>query len=331
MNLPTNDIRKIGILRALQLGDLLCSVPAFRVLRHAFPEAEICLIGLPWCMSFVRRFKDYIDRFVEFPGYPGLPERVYQPLTVVNFIKQMQEEKFDLFIQLQGNGTYVNPLTELFAAKNLAGYYRTEDYCPDQNLFMLYPNFGSEIKRHLLLMEHLGLQAGSTDLEFPMTDADFAEFVDISQVIPAINYVCVHPGSRGSWRRWPASYFAQISDYCYEQGFQIVLTGTAEEKSLTNEVENLMKHPAINSAGLTSLGAMGVLVSKASMLISNCTGVSHMASALEIPSIVISMDGEPERWAPLNTSIHKITNWLETPDFKEVMNNVSILICRLQK
>ncbi|MBC7745479.1 MAG: glycosyltransferase family 9 protein [Flavobacterium sp.] len=114
--------------------------------------------------------------------------------------------------------------------------------------------------------------------------------------------------SRGTWRQWPPQHFALLADICYQHGYKIFLTGTEEEKPLTETVGNLTKSPHINLAGKTNLGALGVLISNASLQISNCTGVSHMAAALKTPSIVISMDGEPERWAPLDTSIHKTTN-----------------------
>src|SRR5437764_5710554 len=67
------EVRRIVVVRALYLGDLLVAIPAFRALWHAFPAAEISYVGLPWAQGLISRY-GYVDRFLEFPGYPGIPE-----------------------------------------------------------------------------------------------------------------------------------------------------------------------------------------------------------------------------------------------------------------
>src|SRR5438067_2326169 len=103
MNLKLNEVHRIGIFRALQLGDLLCSVPAVRALRVAFPHAKITLIGLPWAESFARRFDKYFDDFIHFPGYPGLPEQEFSEKNYTRFFRTIRNIEFDLLIQMQGN------------------------------------------------------------------------------------------------------------------------------------------------------------------------------------------------------------------------------------
>lgn len=310
-----NDIKKIAVFRALQLGDMLCVIPAIRALRKAYPQAEIILLGLPWARSLTERFSDYFDGFIHFPGYPGLPEQPFDAKKFADFLPIVQKEKFDMVLQMQGNGSVVNSMIELFGAKYTAGFSLAGHYEPGNGLFLPYPDFGLELERHILLMEHLGIEAQGKELEFPLKSEDYNELRNLDISIEPQKYVCVHPGSRGSWRQWPVKHFAALADYCAEQGYQVVLTGTNDELNIVNDVIDHMHHKVINLAGKTSLGAVGALIEDAALLISNCTGVSHIASALKTPSIVISMDGEPHRWGPMDTRLHRTINWLQSPDF----------------
>jgi ADP-heptose:LPS heptosyltransferase len=317
--------QKIAIFRALQLGDMLCSIPAIRALRKAYPDAEITLIGLPWAGSFVQRFHRYFDRLIHFPGYPGLPEQEYDEPAFYYFMEEMQAEAFDLLLQMQGNGTIVNELLSTFHAGALAGFHN-KDSRVDSPLFLEYPEYKHEIERHCALMQHLGIPAANKELEFPVTQKDYNDLTQLGLHLRPGRYVCIHPGSRGSWRRWPPQYFALLADHCAEKGLDLVITGTAAEKDITREVIKCLHHPAIDLTGRTNLGSMAALLKDAFMLIANCTGVSHIAAALHTPSVIISMDGEPYRWAPLNRSLHKTIDWTAHPGIGEVMLQLNTLM-----
>lgn len=317
--LPETHIRKVIILRALKLGDLLCAVPAFRALRQAYPHAHITLAGLPWATGFVQRFSAYLDDFVLFPGYPGLPEQEVDAGVVVQFMKAVQDAEYDLALQLQGNGHIVNPMIALWGARFTAGFCHEGSYCPDERLFIDYPEGIHELQRHLRLMSHLGIPAAGEHLEFPISDEEEAAFHRLALPLEPGRYICVHPGSRGGYRQWPPTFFATTADYLAREGWTIVLTGTAEERPLAEKVARHMQYPVINLAGQTTLGMLGVLIAKARALLSNCTGVSHMAAALRTPSLIISMDGEPERWGPLDRTRHMTIDWLRHPELDDVL------------
>lgn len=316
------NINTIVIFRALQLGDLLCSIPAFRSLRKNFPNAHIAIAGLPWQKMLVERFPKYFDEFIHFPGYPGLPEQTVKPEVTARFLLQMNKRKFDLAIQMQGNGSVINPMIELFGTHYTAGYCIDGHYKPNSPYFMPYPQGISEIHRHLELMKFLGLTIDGDHLEFPITEKDNNAFALSSLGLTQNQYICVHAGSRGSYRQWPPEYFAEAAERCTDKGYKVVLTGTADEMDVVSQVASHMKKKPVIAAGKTDLGAMAVLLKSSCGLISNCTGVSHVASALKVKSVVISMDGEPERWAPLNHELHHMIDWTKKQDKEAVMRIV---------
>lgn len=297
----------IAIFRALQLGDMLCAVPAFRALRAEFPRAKIVLVGLPWAAEFVRRFNHYLDELVEFPGYPGLPGRTPRIHEIPEFFKKLQKREFSLAIQMHGDGTIVNGLMSSWGAVTSAGYYLKGHPCPDPDYFTEYPERGHEIERNLQLLQYIGIRSRGTELEFPLTPTDGRELADIpeaSRLKPG-SYACVHPGARKQSRRWPEQRFAEVGDSLSALGLQVVLTGSRDETALAQRVGAAMKSRHVNLAGKTTLGALGELVSKARLIVCNDTGISHLAAALRVPSVVIANGSDPERRSPLDKRLHR--------------------------
>lgn len=301
---------KIAVFRALQLGDMLCAIPAVRALRRALPQAEIVLIGLPWARDFAERFDRYFDGFLEFPGFPGLPERDYEAEEIQRFLARAQRAKFDIAFQLHGSGAFVNPLAALLGARRTAGFYLHGEWRPDDERFMPYPDGEHEVRRHLRLMEFLGVPLAGDELEFPLHDRDYEEFSKLASAhgVRSGEYVCIHPGARFPSRRWPVERYAQTADALARLGLQIVITGSGDETQLACALSDAISAQHVNLAGKTSLGVAGALLEGARLLISNDTGVSHLAAALRTPSVVIVTGSDARRWAPLDGHRHRVVS-----------------------
>ena len=147
-------MRRIAVFRALQLGDLLVAVPALRVLRQRFPNAEITLIGLPWTASFVQRFACYIDRFVEFVGYPGIDEVPVDAQRTERFLAEQHAYGYDIAIQMHGSGRTSNPFVLALDAPITVGYYE-EKIPAGLTIGAVYPNEQHEVYRNLNLVAML--------------------------------------------------------------------------------------------------------------------------------------------------------------------------------
>jgi ADP-heptose:LPS heptosyltransferase len=316
--------KKIAIFRALQIGDLLCAIPAVRALKNAYPEAEITLLGMPWAESFVRRFSHYFSGFIHFPGYPGLPEQAFQVDKFISFLQESNRQEFDLVIQMHGNGSIINPIMGMLGAKKTAGFCEPGRYRPDPELFMHYPEGLHEIERHLSLIQFLGISAQENQLEFPVNQEEHYSFEQLCKAydLQPKKYVCVHSGARDTRRWWPPQQFAQVADSLVEKGYDVVLTGTEIERGTVEQVARLMRYPAINCVGKTDLGTLAVLIKNAKMLFSNDTGVSHIAAAVQTPSVVIFLASDPTRWAPLNRHLHYIILPQEAENMEYVFQHV---------
>lgn len=298
---------RIVVVRALPgLGDLLCAVPALRAVRAVFPQAHITLIGLPQAQGFVERFQCYLDEWMEFPGYPGM-ERAPQLARLPAFLTAVHARRFDLALQMHGSGSTSNPFTVLLGAQVTAGCFVPGQYCPDDRWFLPYPEQEHEIWRLLRLVELLGVPLQGESLELPLDERDWRAFDALAgwYQLDAGSYACVHAGASSNERRWAETHFAAIADALLTRGLRVVLTGTPGERPLTRAVAQAMRGAALDLAGQTSLGSLAVLLRGARMLVCNDTGVSHLAAAVQCPSVVIFSGSDPARWAPLDRTRHR--------------------------
>lgn len=299
--------RRIAVFRALMLGDLVCATPALRALRQGWPGAHITLVGLPWAAPWAARLP-WVDDFVAFPGWPGLPEQEPPPSRVRKaFIQSMRRRGLDLAIQLHGSGEVTHALVASFGACHMAGFRpRTEEGAvPHGDGLVPWPGEGHEIERLLSVTDRLGLPRRGLHTDWPLQPEDRRR---ARALLPFEGrFAIVHAGSQWPSRRWRPERFAAVADGLARKGLSIALTGVASERGLTQSIAQCIGSSAVvDLAGRTDLWTMGGLVAEAQLLIANDTGPAHIAAALGTPSVAVACGSEVARWAPLDGTRHRV-------------------------
>lgn len=302
---------RVCVFRALPgIGDLLCAVPALRAIRMARPDASIALVTLPAVADIALRFDRYLDEVLVFPGFPGLPDRRPDVRAIPGFLAELHERRFDLAIQLHGTGDRTNDIVRLFGARRSAGFHPRGESAPEAARYLPWREDEHEVERWLRLVGHLGFVSDDTHLELPLAADAAAQAAGVlAEAFPlrrGDRLVVVHPGASVATRRWPARGFATVVDRLVEEGADVVLSGGAGERPLTERVRSMVAAPerVVDLAGRTSLDALAGILAQADLLVANDTGVSHVGVAMGTPSVVVFTGSEPSRWAPLDTHRH---------------------------
>lgn len=325
-------VKKIAIFRALYLGDMLCVIPSIRAVRSAFPRAEITLVGLPWQGDFVKRFANYFDRFIEFPGWPGLPEQTPEPAAIDEFLGRIRALKFDLVLQMHGNGAVTNDMCMRWGAKQVLGLRRGTEDSAQYASFPISEDGEHEVLRFLKLIDGLQIGRRGTHLEFPITKEEDSRANDIliASCLTEGGYVCVHPGARDKRRRWPVENFGFIANHIAAHGLPVVLTGSMDEKELLADLQHRISTPVVNIVerfGHLGAGELAAVLGKSRLLVSNDTGVSHIAAALAVPSVIVfSPYSEYGRWRPLDNQQHIAIPSAMARDTSYVLERVTHLL-----
>lgn len=109
------------------------------------------------------------------------------------------------------------------------------------------------------------------------------------------------PGAEfGPAKRWPAAYYAEVANAFMAKGWQVWLFGSAKDSEVAAEIQTLTQQRSRDLTGRTSLANAIDLMSLASLVISNDSGLMHVAAALERPQVVVYGSTDPGFTPPLN-------------------------------
>lgn len=109
------------------------------------------------------------------------------------------------------------------------------------------------------------------------------------------------PGAEyGPAKRWPVSYFAELAQILKDRGYNIWLLGSSKDKEVGDNIVALGNADCRNLCGTTDLGEAIALLSYASLVISNDSGLMHLAAALDRPMLALFGSSSPQFTPPLS-------------------------------
>lgn len=298
-------VEKIAVLRGLYLGDLVAATPALRALRRGYPEAEISLIGLPWAAALAPHLVPDIDRFIPYPGAPGL-DGEGDEAALQHFVREMQAEDFDLAVNLHGRGPISTRLVASFGALCVAGFVGGKGEYPVLDVSVRWDTEEHEGRKLLLLAEAAGGISDGEISRLRVREEDYRRVGELLERKAGKPLALLHPGASVEEKRWPAEGFGRVARGLIRQGYVVAVTGSKGEREISSRVCELTPG-AIDLSGKTDLSGLIGLVSRANLLISNDTGPAHLAYALRTPSVtVFGPSTDAGRWGPADRGRHAV-------------------------
>ena len=111
------------------------------------------------------------------------------------------------------------------------------------------------------------------------------------------------PGAEfGASKQWPAAHYAKCAEHYLAKGWQVWLMGSANDQSTCGEINQLTGGKCRVLAGQTSLPDAVDLISQASLVLSNDSGLMHIAAALQIPLVAVYGSTDPGHTPPLSAN-----------------------------
>jgi heptosyltransferase II len=146
------------------------------------------------------------------------------------------------------------------------------------------PRLRSDPDKRATLLERLGLQAD-----------------------PPV--ACFCPGAEyGPAKRWPAEHFATLARALAERGLQVWLVGSARDREVTNPIAAAAGPACRDLAGATSLDEAVDLIASATLVITNDSGLMHVAAALDRPTLALFGSSSPDFTPPLSDRARIVRN-----------------------
>lgn len=265
---------KILVITLTNIGDVIMTTPVMSALLRQFPGTMLDVVVSPKSRELLSRHSRIKHLFVYDKKAP-LREKW-------NFLKRLRHEPYDIVVDLRNTA--------------IPFLVRTKKRSP---LFRRHRERQATL-RHLEVLKMMGLESA------PARPFEFFHRSDERELMKRLRYrgcelssrwIVVAPIAASGTKSWAMEGFRQVLDWLLkERAEKILLVGDMPQRLAMDSLTALNPERIYNVAGETSLPELAVLVSQAALVLTNDSGVMHLAYELDRPTVAIFGPTDFERY-----------------------------------
>ncbi|MBB3102736.1 lipopolysaccharide heptosyltransferase II [Azomonas macrocytogenes] len=294
------------------VGDMVMAQTLFTCLRQRYPDCAIDVLAPAWSRPILERMPE-VRAAIDFPLGHGVLD-----LTLRHTIARSLKGRYDQAILLP------NSLKSALVPF-LAGIPRRTGWRGEMRYGLLNDLRILDKTKYPLMIERFMALAFAPDTDLPKPyprphlqvspasrKAALARFtLKLDRPVLAL---C--PGAEfGEAKRWPARHYARVAEGKLAEGWQVWLFGSKNDHPVGEEIRGLLsperRVQSCNLAGETSLAEAIDLLSCADAVVSNDSGLMHVAAALQRPLVAVYGSTSPGFTPPLAEQVEIVRLGLE--------------------
>lgn len=277
---------KILVVGPAWVGDMVMAQALFKLLKQNQPQVLIDVLAPAWSLPLLERMPE-VSRGIVMPlnhGQLGLLERY-------RLGKSLRQYQYDQAIVLPNS--FKSALVPFWAKiPKRTGWRGEMRYGVLNDLRRL------DKKRYPLMIERflaLGLPADATlAAPYPLPELYSSALTQdvvlnkyqISRSTRPVLALC--PGAEfGPSKRWPEQYYAQVANAKLAEGWDVWISGSAKDMPTAELIMEQTQQRCVNLTGRANLVEAIDLLSLATAVISNDSGLMHVAAAVKKPLVAI--------------------------------------------
>ncbi|MEN8130661.1 MAG: lipopolysaccharide heptosyltransferase II [Pseudomonadota bacterium] len=285
------------------VGDMVIAQGLFKILKHRYPEIIIDVVAPRWSIPLLERMPEVnqaIDLNVQH-GELALRRRY-------RLARRLRKQGYTWSIVLPRS--LKSALVPWFArVPRRSGYLGESRYGLLNEIHALDQARMSLLVRHYAALAYPpGQSQALGNIPSPRLNVDercrqdLIERLQLSLDRPIIVFA---PGAQyGPAKQWPGEYFAQLAQRLQNEGFQIWVVGSGQDIEICRHITRATGDATLNLCARTSLQEAIDLMSLADAVVTNDSGLMHIAAALERPMVAIFGSSTPDYTPPLGAKEH---------------------------